>query len=138
MKKLVGKADRKRKKKKDKTVRIFPLREILSGKRIKIWGEYIATFSKRRYMFLQNVAICSHKIFWTIRWVVGTFPPSEILRGKTTNFGETYSDVFKTSLYVSPKFSGLDARCSLITIATFLENVAINKKPIKIVLFATF
>ena len=69
--------------------------------------------------------------------VVGTFPLSEILNGKRTkNFGETYSDVFenvaiclsKTSLFVSPKFFGLFARCSLKTIATFLENVAINKK----------
>ena len=42
-------------------------------------------------------------------------------------------------LYVSPKFSGLYAGCSLITIATFSKNVAINKKyATKTILFVTF
>ena len=45
----------------------------------------------------------------------------------------------KTLLYVSQKFSGLYVGCSLITIATFSKNVAINKNyATKIVLFATF
>ena len=44
MKKLVGKAVQKIKIKKEKTVGIFPLSEILSGKRKKILGKYIATF----------------------------------------------------------------------------------------------
>ena len=45
----------------------------------------------------------------------------------------------KMLLYVSPKFSGLYAGCSLITIATFSKNVAINKKyATKTILFVTF
>ena len=58
MKELVRKADQKKKKKKDKTVGIFLLSEILSGKRA-----YVSP--KRCYM--------------TIRWIVGTFPLTEIL-----------------------------------------------------------
>ena len=98
-------------------------------------------------MFLQNVAIWFPKIFWTIRWVVGTFPPSEILRGKRTKILVKHIATFskrrymfpKTLLYVSQKFFGLYVGCSLITIATFSKNVAINKNyATKIVLFATF
>ena len=37
------------------------------------------------------------------------------------------------SLFVSPKFFGLYVGCSLKTVVTFLENVAINKKtPLKL------
>ena len=63
---------------------------------------------------------------------------------KDKNFGETYWKhcymyVFKMSLYVSPKFFGLYNGCSLITIATFSKNVAINKKnATKTVLFVVF
>ena len=68
------------------------------------------------------------KFFWTIHRVGGTFPPSEILRGKRTKFFGKHIAFF-----------GLYARCSLITIATFLENITINKKyATKTVLFATF
>ena len=52
---------------------------------------------------------------------------SEILWEKDKNFGETYSNVLKTSQYVSPKFFGIYCGCSLITIATFSKNITINK-----------
>ena len=75
MKKCVGKGD---KKKKDKTMGTFPLSEILSGKRTKMRPK------KKKDK------------------TVGTFLLSEILSGKKDkNFGETYSVVLKTSLYVS-------------------------------------
>ena len=78
---------------------------------------------------------------------MGTFPLSEILSGKKDkNFGETYSVVLKTSLYVSKnvticfhKFFWTISKCSIITIVMFFKNVAINKKyTTKTVLFAAF
>ena len=78
---------------------------------------------------------------------MGTFPLSEILSGKKDkNFGETYSVVLKTPLYVSKnvticfhKFFWTISKCSIITIVMFFKNVAINKKyATKTVLFAAF
>ena len=78
---------------------------------------------------------------------MGTFPLSEILSGKKDkNFGETYSVILKTSLYVSKnvticfhKFFWTINKCSIITIVMFFKNVAINKKyTTKTVLFAAF
>ena len=116
----------------------FPPSEILNGK-------HIATFWKRRYIFIQNVTICLSK---TKRRNGGNFPTQwNFEREEDKNFGETYSDVFenvaicsyKTSLYVSPKFFSKYGGSSLKTIATFLENVAINKKyAAKTVLFVAF
>ena len=90
MKELVRKADKK--KKKDKTVGIFPLSEILSGKMTKILGKHIATFftewekdknfGKTYSDVLKTSLYVSPKCYYmTIRWVVGTFPLSEILSG---------------------------------------------------------
>ena len=56
----------------------FPLSEILNGK-------HIATFSKRRYIFIQNVAICLSK---TKRKNGGNFPTQRnFKREKDKNFG---------------------------------------------------
>ena len=116
----------------------FPLSEILNGK-------HIATFSKRCYIFIKNVVICLSK---TKRKNGGNFSTQRNFEWeKDKNFVETYSDVFenvaiclsKMSLFVSPKFFGLNGGSSLKTIAMFLENIAINKKyATKIVLFVAF
>ena len=64
----------------------FPLSEILNG-------EHIATFWKRHYIFIQNVAICLSK---TKRRNGGNFPTQWNFEWeKDKNFGETYSDVFE-------------------------------------------
>ena len=72
----------------------------------KILVKQIATFWINIQRRFKNVAICFPKIFVL-------FPFKISLSGKvpTTHriaiqqcFGETYSNVFKTSLYVSPKF----------------------------------
>ena len=78
---------------------------------------------------------------------VGTFPLSEILSGKKRKILGKHIGTFlkrrymfpKMSLYVFPKFLNYMLGCSLITIATFLKNIAINKKyTTKTVLFAEF
>ena len=76
LKKRVRKGDQK--KKKDKMVGTFPLSEILNGK-------HTATFWKRRYLFIQNIAICLSK---TKRKNGGNFPTQQNFeREKVKNFG---------------------------------------------------
>ena len=88
----------------------FPLSEILNGK-------HIAMFSKRRYMFIQNVAMCFPKKKKKEK-TVGTFPLSEILNEKRTKILGKHIATFlkrrymfpKKRHYVFPKFFRLDAR----------------------------